>query len=194
MRSLPNFKILVAADVEEAKSMMGEMMSHQGPVYLRLGRDMATDIYDGHKQISIGGSDLLREGNDVTLVACGLMVNKAMEAAKILAQKNISASVINAYSIKPLDEKKILEEARKTSAFVSIEDHSVIGGLGSALAELLAKNYPIPMEFIGMQDKFGESGDPEELYDKYGFTPSNIVAATEKVISRKSGWRLNRDA
>jgi transketolase len=191
MRALPNFKILIAADVEEAKSAVGEMMLYRGPVYLRLGRDMAENIYQEHKKVSIGGSDLLREGSDVTLAACGLMVNKALLAAKILEEKNINASVMNIYSIKPLDKQAILAEARKTSAVVSIEDHSVIGGLGGALAELFAGNYPVPMEFIGVNDDFGESGNPDELYEKFGLSPASIAAAAERVINRKRTRRPN---
>lgn len=185
MRVLPNMKILVAADVEEAKAAMNEMLAHQGPVYLRLGRDMATDIYESGKRVRIGGSDLLREGKDVLLVACGLMVDHALQAAQLLQQSNISASVVNAYSVKPLDEEMLLRQAQNTGAVVSIEDHSVLGGLGGALAELYAKNHPVPMEFVGVQDTFGESGDQGELYEKYGLMPKDIVAAAKRALAKK---------
>lgn len=190
MRTLPNFKILVAADVEEARGAIGEMLACEGPVYLRLGRDLAADIFETGKSVRIGGSDLLREGTDVTLIACGLMVESALQAAKALERENIRTGVINAYSIKPLDEASILEQSYKTGAIVSVEDHSVVGGLGGAIAELLVQNNPVPMEFIGVRDVFGESGEQDELYEKYGLTPAHIIAAAKQVMKRKENGRL----
>ncbi|MDP4153220.1 MAG: transketolase C-terminal domain-containing protein [Bacillota bacterium] len=185
MRVLPNFKVFVAADVSQTESAIDSMILHEGPAYLRLGRDLAEDIYSEPKSIVPGGSDTLTEGMDVTIVACGLMVEQALKAADELKNMGVSASVINAYSVKPLDENTIISSARITGAVVSAEDHSVIGGLGSAIAETLVKNYPVPMEFIGVNDHFGESGDQDELYKKYGLTHKNIVEASLKAINRK---------
>jgi transketolase len=185
MRTLPNFKIFVAADVNQTESAVEAMIKHDGPAYLRLGRDLAEDIYNGPEEVIPGGSDMLANGKDVTIAACGLMVEPALKAAEKLKEHGISASVINFYSIKPLDEKTLIDQAEKTGAIVSAEDHSVIGGLGSAIAEALIKNHPVPMEFVGVQDRFGESGEQDELYEKYGLTPDGIVQAAFKAISRK---------
>ena len=185
LRTLPNMKIFVAADVSQTKSAIEEMLKYDGPAYLRLGRDLAEDIYDDNTSFVSGGSDVLTEGNDVTIVACGLMVNESLKAEKILKGQGINATVINAYSVKPIDEKTITEYSKKTGAIVSVEDHTVIGGLGGAIAELLAKNNPVPMEFVGVQDVFGESGEQHELYEKYGLTPEAIAQAAIRVIARK---------
>lgn len=185
MRALPNFKIFVAADVNEAQSAIDAMIKYDGPAYLRLGRDLAEDIYDGPKEVVPGGSDLLEAGSDAAIFACGLMVEPALRAAKILKEKDISVSVINMYSIKPIDEATLFEQAKKAGAIVSAEDHSVIGGLGSAISEFVTKNYPVPMEFIGVNDCFGESGDQDELYEKYGLTAERMVQAVIDVIGRK---------
>ncbi len=185
MRTLPGFKIFVASDVSETASCISEMIAHDGPAYLRLGRDLAEDIFEENKKVVSGGSDLLRDGKDVAIIACGLMVEQALKAAVLLEEEGISASVINAYSIKPIDEKTILSQAEKTESVVTVEDHSVIGGLGGAVSEFLSSIHPIHMEFIGIKDTFGESGDQEELYEKYGLTANHIAEASKKVIRRK---------
>lgn len=187
MRTLPNFTVLTAADVQEAKSAIDALLANNGPGYLRLGRDLAEDLYPAGKPVTIGGSDLLREGTDVVIAACGLMVEPALRAADLLQTAGISASVVNCYSIKPLDGKRLLAETAKTGALVSAEDHSTTGGLGGAIAEFLSLNGPVPMETIGVHDSFGESGDQDELYAKYGMTPKAIAKAAEKAISRKGG-------
>ncbi len=186
MRALPNVKILVAADVAQTKAAIQTMLDYDGPVYLRLGRDLAKDLYEEGATVHIGGADVLKEGSDVTLVACGLMVDNALQAAEILEKENIHASVVNAYSVKPLAEELLIEQALKTGAVVSVEDHTVVGGLGSALAELFAQNNPVPMEFVGIQDKFGESGEQDDLYEKYGLSPAHIACSAKRCIERKS--------
>lgn len=185
MRVLPNFTVLAAADAGETKAAIKAALQHYGPVYLRLGRDEAVTIYNDDKEFIIGKSDRLQEGNDLTLIACGIMVNYAMDAAEQLRQEGINARVINAYSIKPLDEAAIIAAAKETGAIVTIEDHSRIGGLGSAVAELLVKNCPIPVETIGVDDMFGESGSQNELFEKYGLTVENIMQSSRKVLRRK---------
>ena len=185
MRTLPNFKIFTAADVTETKAIVDAMMKYDGPAYLRLGRDLAEDIFKGEKEIVPGGSDVLLEGEDVTIAACGLMLEPAIKAAELLKQENIHASVLNMYSIKPLDEKRLEEFARKTGAFVTAEDHSIIGGLGGAISEYLSKHNPVPIQFIGVEDKFGESGIQDDLYSKYGLTAENMVAKAKQAIAMK---------
>ncbi len=187
MRALPNISILVAADVQEAQSAIDAMLQHQGPVYLRLGRDLAEDIYPVGKKVAVGGSDVLVDGNDVAIAAVGLMVEPALRAVELLKADGIAASVTNYYSIKPLDEKTLVAQAEKCGAVVSAEDHSTIGGLGGAIAETLARTRPVPMEFVGVRDTFGESGDQDELYAKYGLTPEAIATAAKKAIQRKNG-------
>lgn len=185
MRSLPNFKVFTAADVTETKAAFDAMLRHTGPAYLRLGRDLAEDIFEGPKNFIPGGADILREGDDVTIAACGLMVEQALLAASALKMEGINATVLNTYSIKPLPEELLLEKARKTKAFVTAEDHSVIGGLGSAICEFLSENCPVPILRVGVQDQFGESGTQDELYKKYGLTSDNIIEAVKKALQMK---------
>ena len=162
------------------------MLKHDGPAYLRLGRDLAEDIFEGDKPFLPGGADVLRDGDDLTIAACGLMVEQALIAAASLKSQGISAAVMNTYSIKPLPEELLLEKAKKTGAFVTAEDHSVIGGLGSAVCEYLSQTCPVPVLRIGVPDHFGESGTQDELYRKYGLTADDIIAAAKKAISMKT--------
>lgn len=185
MRTLPNFKVFAAADVTETRLAVSAMLRHDGPAYLRLGRDLAEDIFDGPKEFLPGGADVLREGKDVTLAACGLMTEQALLAADILEQEGIHASVVNAYSIKPLPESLLLAKAKETGAFVTAEDHSIIGGLGGAISEFLSENAPVPVVRVGVRDHFGESGTQDELYEKYGLTAAHIAEAARKAIQRK---------
>lgn len=186
IRSLPNFKVFAAADVTETEAALSAMLKYDGPAYLRLGRDLAEDIFEGQKNFIPGGADILRDGDDVTIAACGLMVEQALIAAGILKSEGIHATVLNTYSIKPLPEALLLEKAKKTGAFVTAEDHSVIGGLGSAICEYLSGNCPVPVIRVGVPDHFGESGTQDELYKKYGLTADNIIEAAKKAIGMKS--------
>ncbi|BDF06034.1 transketolase family protein [[Clostridium] hylemonae] len=185
MRSLPNFKVYAAADVAETKAAVEAMLKHDGPAYLRLGRDLAEDIFDENKSFYPGGADVLREGADVTIAACGLMVEQALLAASALRCEGINATVLNTYSVKPLPEALLLERARKTKAFVTAEDHSVIGGLGGAVCEFLSQTCPVPVIRVGVKDCFGESGTQDELYHKYGLTADHIVDAARRAVSMK---------
>ena len=186
MRSLPNFKVYAAADVTETKAAVEAMLKHEGPAYLRLGRDLAEDIFDESKSFFPGGADVLREGSDVTIAACGLMVEQALLAASALRSGGIHATVLNTYSIKPLPENLLLDGARKTKAFVTAEDHSVTGGLGGAVSEYLSQTCPVPVIRVGVEDCFGESGTQDELYQKYGLTADHIVDAARRAISMKA--------
>lgn len=185
IRTLPNFKVFAAADVTETKAAANAMLNHDGPAYLRLGRDLAEDIFEGPKEFVPGGADLLANGPDVTIAACGLMTEQALLAASQLSKEGIRSTVLNMYSIKPLPEDLLLGKAKETGAFVTAEDHSVIGGLGGAVSEFLSENYPVPVVKIGVHDHFGESGTQDQLYEKYGLTASHIVKAAKKAISMK---------
>ena len=185
IRTLPNFKVFAAADVTETKAAVNAMLNHDGPAYLRLGRDLAEDIFEGPKEFVPGGADLLANGPDVTIAACGLMTEQALLAASQLSKEGIRSTVLNMYSIKPLPEDLLLGKAKETGAFVTAEDHSVIGGLGGAVSEFLSENYPVPVVKIGVHDHFGESGTQDQLYEKYGLTASHIVKAAKKAISMK---------
>lgn len=186
IRSLPNFKVYAAADVTETEAALQAMLKHDGPSYLRLGRDLAEDIFESNKSFSPGSADVLREGDDVTIAACGLMTEQALIAAAALKSQGIHATVLNAYSIKPLPEELLLEKAKKTGAFVTAEDHSMIGGLGSAVCEYLSGACPVPVIRVGVPDHFGESGTQDELYKKYGLTADNIIEAAKQAISMKT--------
>jgi len=186
MRTLPNMKVLVAADAAQTTAAIEAMMAHKGPCYLRLGRDLAEDLYMEKPEVRIGGSDLVRDGKDVTLAACGLMVDQSLRAAQLLQADGIDAAVLNLYSIKPLDEETLISQARKTGAIVTVEDHTIYGGLGGAVAEALARNLPTPVEVVGTKDTFGESGTQDELFRKYGLTAADIAAAARRALARKT--------
>lgn len=185
MRTLPNFKVFAAADVTETRAAIDAMLNYDGPAYLRLGRDLAEDIFEDSKVFTSGGADILRDGNDVTIAACGLMTEQALIAASALKTEGIHATVLNVYSVKPLPKEILLEKAKMTGAFITAEDHSVIGGLGSAICEFLSETHPVPVLRIGVNDCFGESGTQDELYKKYGLTADHIIKAAKKAIQMK---------
>jgi len=186
MKMLPGMTVIVPCDFNQTKAATKQIASYEGPVYLRFGRPKWPNFTkeDGSDFV-IGKAQLLAEGTDVSIFACGHMVWKAIEAAKILAEKGISAEVINIHTIKPLDEEAIIASIKKTKCAVTVEEHNILGGLGESVARVAAKNFPIPVELIGTNDTFGESGTPTELLQKYGLDTPYIVAAAEKAISRK---------
>lgn len=183
MRMLPNFTVLTACDVAQTQSAIKAALNHDGAVYLRLGRDKSNPIYSEGCAYEIGKSDVLQDGSDVALIAAGTMVTNAMEAAERLREEGVSAAVLNLYSIKPFDKETVLHYAKKCGKIVTVEDHSKLGGLGSTIAEYLAGTYPVPIEFIGIDDVFGESGEESELYEKYGLDASSIVEAAKKILT-----------
>lgn len=185
-RAIPNLAVLVPADPVEMRLAVPAILDWPGPVYIRTGRSPAPFLFDENHDFRVGKATLMRDGKDVTIVACGTEVARAARGAEILAQEGISAQVVNMSTIKPLDSDMLLDCAQKTGCFVTAEDHSIIGGLGSAVAEALAQNYPCPVEFVGVHDTFGESGDPEELAEKYGLTAPYIAAAAKRVMERKN--------
>lgn len=185
MRVLPNMTVVVPADEAETTSVIEWASNYQGPVYVRLGRAGVDDTTPAGYHFVPGKSQTLVEGSDLTIIACGALVGPAVEGAKELAQAGISARVINMASIKPIDKDAIVKAAQETGAILTAEEHNVVGGLGSAVAEVVVQEAPIPMAFVGVQDSFGESGTPKELMAKYGLTAKDIVAAAKKLVARK---------
>ena len=185
MRALPNMTVIVPADGIETKQVIKAAAELEGPVYIRLGRPKVPVLFGDDYKFEIGKGVVLKEGTDVTLIGTGIMVSKAMEAAELLAAEGISAAVVNISTIKPLDAELIIAQAQKTGAVVTCEEHTICGGLGSAVAEVLVENCPVPMARVGVEDKFGESGLPDELLEKYGLSASNIAAKAKAVIAKK---------
>lgn len=185
MRVLPGMTVIVPADGPEAEQAVMAAAAYEGPVYLRFGREAVPVIHDESFRFTIGRAEEMRGGGDVAVIACGIMVPSALEAAESLQSEGISARIINMATVKPLDGETVLRAARETGALVTAEEHSIIGGLGSAVAEYLASNLPVPVEMVGVQDRFGQSGKPAELLKEYGLTAADIVAAVKKVLKRK---------
>ncbi|MGN7941650.1 transketolase family protein [Virgibacillus sp. 6R] len=185
MRVMPGMTVIVPADANEAYEATKASAEIEGPVYLRLGRTPVPIVTDGTGDFSIGKARKLRDGKDVTIIACGIMVEMALIASERLAKEGINAAVINMHTIKPIDKQIILEHAEQTGCIVTAEEHSIIGGLGSAVAEVLAEHCPVPLVRIGTNDTFGESGPPQQLLEKYGLTSHNIVESAKKSILRK---------
>jgi transketolase len=187
MRALPNMVVLVPADGEETRQAILAAAKYDGPVYIRMGRLAVPLIFGEDYHFEIGKANVLKEGIDAAIMANGLMVSIALEAAAELAVEGISVSVVNVSSVKPLDEETIVRIAKQTKAVVTAEEHNIIGGLGSAVAEVLGEKLPTPMVRIGLKDTFGESGRPEELLAKYGLTKADLVKAVHQVITKKQG-------
>ena len=185
MRVLPNMTVIVPADEKETEAVITWAANYNGPVYVRLGRAGVDDVTADDYTFVPGKSNQLKDGSDVTIIACGALVGPAVEASKQLEAEGISARVINMASIKPIDSEAIIKAAKETGAIVTAEEHNVLGGLGSAVSEVVVANKPVPMEFVGVQDTFGESGTPKELMEKYGLTANDIVMAAKKVVTRK---------
>ena len=187
MRGLPNMQIIVPCDGHETKSVIEFAAKHKGPLYVRLSREKFPLIYDENCSFEIGKASVVREGNDLTFVMCGIMVHIALDAAKILDEEGIKARVINSSSIKPLDKNLILAAAEETGAIITGEEHSIINGLGSAVAELLSENCPVPLKRIGIEDRFGKSGSSAELMEHYGLTSEALVKAARSILKKKQG-------
>ncbi|MEY4861156.1 MAG: hypothetical protein RL059_855, partial [Bacteroidota bacterium] len=177
MRMLPNMTVIVPADFNQTKQATIAIADHQGPVYLRFGRPVMPIFIKPDAPFIIGKADVIKEGNDVTIIACGHLVWKSIEAIKILEERGISVELINMHTIKPLDEAAILASVAKTKCVVSAEEHMINGGLGEAISQVLSRNLPVPQEFVGVNDSFGESGAPMELMTKYGIDTENIISA-----------------
>lgn len=184
MKMLPGMTVIVPCDYEQTRVATIALGDHVGPTYLRFGRP-SWPIFTTGRPFTIGKADKMIEGKDVTIFACGHLVWSAIEAEAALAEKGISVELINIHTIKPLDVEAILKSVEKTGCVVTCEEHQINGGLGDAVAQVLSRFNPTPLEMVAVQDSFGESGTPAQLLKKYGLGPENIVAAVERVIKRK---------
>lgn len=185
MRSLPNMTVVVPADATETYQAICWAVEYAGPVYLRLGRASVDDVFGSDYIFQHGKAVQLAEGTDLTIMATGVMVGPARQAAATLAEEGLSARVLNIHTIKPIDKESITKAAQETGAIITCEEHSIIGGLGSAVAEVVAEHAPVPLERIGVLDTFGESGTPTALLTKYKLTVTDIVQAAKRVMARK---------
>jgi len=185
MRSIPNMNVIVPADGVATRKLFTHACRSVGPYYVRLARPSSPAVYTEDAELRVGRAEILRDGSDVTIIAVGLMVDKALRAAQNLREAGISAMVIDSHTVKPLDTETILSAARTTGAVVTAEEHNVFGGVGSAVAELLVKTHPVKMEMVGVNDVFGESGETDELMAKYGLTEKHIFEAAVKMVKQK---------
>ena len=184
MKMLPGMTVIVPADYNQTKAATKAIAKHEGPVYLRFGRPV-WPIFTNEEDFVIGKAHKISEGKDISIFACGHMVWTAIEAGKILEAKGISVEIINIHTIKPLDTEAVLSSIKKTGCAVTAEEHNIIGGLGDSIAQVAAKNWPVPIEYVGTNDTFGESGKPKDLLVKYGLDADHIVAAADNVMARK---------
>lgn len=185
MRALPNMTVVVPADAAETAQVIRWAASYQGPVYIRMGRAKVEDVISPDAEFVPGKSTTLADGSDVTIMACGIMTQQALQATKMLAEEGISARVINMSSIKPIDEAAIVKAAKETGAIVTCEEHTVMGGLGSAVAEVVVRQCPVPMAMVGTEDVFGQSGKASEVLKVYGLTPEHIALEAKKLVEAK---------
>ena len=182
MRTIPGMTVINPSDGMSAKKLIKQAVAREGPCYIRLGRAAVPVFYDDSAELILGKGNVVKDGKDVTVVATGIMVNEAATAAQELSKDGIDVRIIDIHTIKPIDEEIIIKAAKETGAIVTAEEHSVIGGLGSAVSEVVVKNCPVRMEMVGQQDTYGESGKPEELKKKYKMTAEDIVKAVRKVM------------
>jgi transketolase len=188
-RAIPNIAVVAPADANEFMNAFVATLDHPGPVYLRIGRSPAPVIFGADHDFALGKATRLRDGRDLTIVATGVMVARAIAAAKLLEGRSIAARVVNLSTIKPLDEAELLAAARDTGAIVTAEDHNIHGGMGSAVAEFVAQHWPVPMKLVGVEDRFGKSGEAAELAEVFGLTPAHIADHAATLLSRKAARR-----
>lgn len=182
--SLPNFTVIIPADAPSTKAATRAMFAHEGPVYLRTGRPNVPVVYANGVDFQIGRANQLRDGEDVTIIACGLMVAAALEAAHLLSAEGIEARVLDMHTVKPLDDEAVKRAAQETGAIVTAEEHVRHGGLGAAVAQAAAESHPVPMTFVAL-DSYAESGEPQELLEKYGLMPDDIVRKARVAVDKK---------
>lgn len=185
IRSIPSMVIFEPVDIIQLKKSMPKLVDYDGPVYIRLFRKERPIIYSEDYEFDLFKADIIKEGTDVTIAASGIMVSEALEAEKILREKGINAEIINVHTIKPIDSDTILRSVAKTGCIVTAENHNVIGGLRSAIAEVLCEKYPVPLRSVGVEDLFGEVGTLDELKVRFGLTAENIAAKAQEVIEAK---------
>jgi transketolase len=186
MKMLPGMAVIVPCDYNQTKAATIAIAEHEGPVYLRFGRPKWANFTAEDQTFEIGKAQMLAEGTDVTIIACGHLVWIAVQAAKELAERGVSVELINMHTIKPLDEEAIIKSIQKTGCVVTAEEHQMNGGLGDSVAQVAARYCPVPHEYVAVMDTFGESGKPVDLLNKYGLNKENIIAAAEKAMQRKS--------
>ncbi|MEB3220692.1 MAG: transketolase C-terminal domain-containing protein [Candidatus Sericytochromatia bacterium] len=184
--ALPNFQVLVPADGAATRALTLAIAAHDGPVFMRTGRPKAPVVYGPEAEFPLGGSKLLQEGRDVTIVANGLLVFEALQAADLAAEAGLSVGVLDCYSVKPLDEAAVERAARTSGALLVAEEHLTTGGLGAMVAQAVARRYPVPIEFVGVEDRYGESGTPEALLVHYGMTAANLLSRLQALVARKT--------
>jgi transketolase len=185
MRVIPNMSVIIPSDAVETVGAVISETSRRGPAYIRLNRAKTPVIFDENYSFKFGEAVRLTDGDDLAIFATGTMVHKVLEASKVLKREGIAARVINIHTIKPLDENTIIKAAKETGAVITVEEHSIFGGLGGAIAEVLGDNCPVPMKIIGIRDVFGESGEYEELLEKFGLTTTHIVTTAREIVRRK---------
>jgi transketolase len=185
MRSLPNMKMIIPADYHETFKATKAAAQIDGPVYIRFGREKVPVVTDEKTPFMFGKANIMRDGGDIAIIACGVMVHEALLASEELARLGIEARVINMHTLKPLDEECIIEAARECGAIVTAEEHQIYGGLGSAVAQIAAREYPVPIDYVAVMDRFGESGKPEELLTAFGLRSADIVKKAQRVLSMK---------
>ena len=185
-RTLPNFIVIQPADAIEAEKAVMALLDYKGPSYMRTLRNPLPIIHEDNYKFKIGKGEILKKGNDAVIFATGTMVHEALKASEELKKDNIDICVVNIHTIKPIDKELIINLAKKTNCVITAEDHNIIGGLGSAVAEVLSENHPCIMKRIGMEDRYGESGKSDELYDKYGLSAKHIVTKVKQIIKRKN--------
>lgn len=185
VRVLPNMTVVVPCDSLETHKATIALTKHSGPAYLRFGREKTPVFTTAATPFQIGRAEILKEGSDLTIIGCGALVYECLKAAEEMSSEGISAQVINCHTIKPIDVKTISHAAAETGAVVTVEEHQITGGLGGVVAEVLAQHYPVPQEFVGMPDHFGESGQPQELLEKWGMTSKSIIQKSRLVLARK---------
>lgn len=186
MRVLPNMTVVVPCDAVETEKATLALAERKGPCYIRFGREAVPVVTDEDSPFEIGKANVLREGSDAVLFANGAMVYEGLEAAKQLAEEGIDLMVVNLHTVKPLDTETVLAAARKTGRVITAEEHQAAGGMGSAVAECLAQHYPVPMRILGMEDCFGESGAPDELMERYGFSTAAICQAAKELLGKQN--------
>ena len=184
MRAIPNMTVILPADATETEKVIETISEYDGPVYVRLSRMGREILFDDDYKFEIGKGNVLKEGNDITIISAGIMVEEALKAEEILKSKGISVAVINMASIKPLDEDLIIKYAKKGSPILTVEEHSYMGGLYSAVAEVVVKDAPVKMDFVAMNDSFGKSGKPAELLDYFGLNADNIVKKSLELLNK----------
>jgi len=182
MRSIPNMVVLNPADAVSTDKILEAIVAYDGPVYVRLGRAAVPVVYNESSKIEIGKANMVQDGSDVTIIATGIMLAEAMTAAETLKDEGISVRILDMHTIKPLDDEAVIKAAKETKGIVTAEEHTIFGGLGSAVAEVLVENHPAPMRRIGVKDTFGESGQPAELMVKYHLTANDIVKAVKELV------------